>query len=64
MMQGNMIQSTGYQPLRQYICLQTTGASTQNRPIPFHRVITGSLHKSFSNILAISTPVTKHGIGT
>ena len=30
------------------------GASTQSRSIPFHGVITGSSHKSFSNTLAIN----------
>jgi hypothetical protein len=30
------------------------GTSTQSRSIPFHGVITGSSHKSFSNTLAIN----------
>jgi len=57
MMQENTLQSTGYQPVRRYICLQTTlwGASTQSRSTPFDKVITGSLHKTFWNILAINT---------
>jgi len=56
MMQGNTLQSTGYQPVRQYMSANNTvrGASTQSRSIPFHRVITGSLHISFWNILAIN----------
>jgi len=32
MMQGNTLQSTGYQPVRQYICLQTTECE-----VPQHR---------------------------
>ena len=53
MMQGNTRQRT----VRQYNCLQTAvrGASTHGRSTPFHRVTTGSLHKSFGNILAINT---------
>jgi hypothetical protein len=34
-------------------------ASTQSRSIPFHTVVTGSLHKSFQNTLAINKLVTK-----
>jgi hypothetical protein len=30
------------------------GASTQSTSIPFHRVTTGSAHKSFSNTLALN----------
>jgi hypothetical protein len=38
-------------------------ASTQSKSIPFHGVITGSSHKSFSNTLAINKHyfVTKDG---
>jgi len=62
MIQVNTLQSTGYQPLRQYICLQTTvrGASTHSRSIHFHRVIAPSVHKSFSNMVAIHTHTHTH----
>jgi len=48
-MQGNTLQSTGDQPVGQYIYLQTTQCKVPQPNVGqyHHRVITGSLHKSF-----------------
>jgi hypothetical protein len=67
MMQGNTMQSTGYQPLRQYICLRTTQCEVPQPSVgQYHFTELSQVHyiNNFQTHCYKHTLVTKDGTGT
>ena len=67
MMEGNTLQSTGYQPVRHYICLQTAQCKVpQTRAGQYHftQLSKGDEINYCKNVLALYTRVTKDGTCT